>query len=491
MKNICLYFQLHQPVRLRRYRFFEIGKDHYYYDDYLNETTISRLAHNCYMPANKMLLDLIKKHPNQFYVAFSISGTTLDQLKLYAPQVIDSFKQLAATGQVEFLAETNAHSLASLRNTDEFKKQTEQHVKEIESLFGCTPSVFRNSELIYSDMLGDDVAQMGFKAMLAEGAKQVLGWKSSNYMYCNAIEPRLKVLLKNFVLSDDLAFKFGNQSWSEWPLTAEKYLGWLESVSEKEELINLFLNYETFGENQKRDTGIFEFVSAFVDKTLKNEKFSFTTPSKAAAKLQPISAVHVPQPTSWADEERDLSAWLGNEMQNEALDKLYELVPLANQCTDGELLKDWQYLQASDHFYYMSTKFFSSGISKVYHNPYDTPYDAFINYMNILSDFTIRLKKAVQHSSLDDTINRLKLEIAEKDRIIEDLSRNFQKKPASNVAKAEKATKPVKAEKSEKTTKAVKAEKKISTKTTEKKETVKKESAKKEPAKTKSASRKS
>ncbi len=426
MKNICLYFQLHQPVRLRRYRFFDIGKDHYYYDDYLNESTLTRLAKNSYLPANELLLELIAKHPGQFFVSFSISGTTLDQLKLYCPEVIDSFKQLADTGQVEFLAETNAHSLVSLKDPDEFKKQVALHAEEIERVFGQTPSVFRNSELIYSDLLGADIAQMGFKAVLAEGAKQVLGWKSPNFLYCNAIEPRLKVLLKNFVLSDDIAFKFGNKNWSEWPLTAEKYMHWLQNLSPKEELVNLFMNYETLGENQRKETGIFEFFKAFVELTIQQSHFKFTTPSNAAASLQPVSAAHVPLPTSWADEERDLSAWLGNEMQNEAIDKLYQLIPIVNQCQDEALLKDWQYLQASDHFYFMSTKFFSSGISKVYQNPYDTPYDAFINYMNILSDFTIRLKDSVYKNKQESLTDKLRQELLEKESIIKELKKELQ-----------------------------------------------------------------
>lgn len=440
MKNICLYFQLHQPVRLRRYRFFDIGKDHYYYDDYLNESALTRLAKNSYLPANKMLLELITKHPGQFFVSFSISGTTLDQLKLYCPEVIDSFKQLADTGQVEFLAETNAHSLVSLRDPEEFKKQVNQHIQEIERLFGQTPTAFRNSELIYSDMLGADIAQMGFKAVLAEGAKQVLGWKSPNFLYCNAIEPRLKVLLKNFVLSDDIAFKFGNRSWSEWPLTAEKYLHWLQNLAPKEELINLFMNYETLGENQRKETGIFEFLKALVGLTIEQDHIKFSTPSRVAASLQPISAAHVPQPTSWADEERDLSAWLGNEMQNEAIDKLYQLTPIINQCQDEALLKDWQYLQASDHFYYMSTKFFSSGISKVYQNPYDTPYDAFINYMNILSDFTIQLKKSVYENEQESLTDKLRQELMKKDDIIKELQKELQKKKdiTTKTTKAEK-----------------------------------------------------
>lgn len=439
MRNICLYFQLHQPVRLRRYRFFDIGKDHYYYDDYLNESTLTRLAKNSYLPANQLLLKMIKRHPNKFYVSFSISGTTLDQLKLYSPEVIESFKQLAQTGQVEFLAETNAHSLVSLKDPEEFKRQVMQHAREIERLFGQSPMAFRNTELIYSDMLGADIAQMGFKAVLAEGAKQVLGWKSPNFLYCNAIEPRLKVLLKNFVLSDDIAFKFGNRNWNEWPLTAEKYIDWLKNLSPKEELVNLYMNYETLGENQKKESGIFDFFEALIHKSIQQEGFIFSTPSKIASTLQPVSAAHVQQPTSWADEERDLSAWLGNEMQNEAIDKLYQLLPLIGQCQDEELLKDWQYLQASDHFYYMSTKFFSSGISKVYQNPYDTPYDAFINYMNVLSDYTIQLKKAVYQNEEESLTVKLKQEILEKDGIIRELEKELQTK--KNVTAKTKTTK--------------------------------------------------
>ncbi len=448
MKTICIYFQLHQPVRLRRYRFFDIGKDHYYYDDYLNESTLSRLAKSSYLPANKMLLELIKKHPGKFFVSFSISATMIDQMELYCPDVIDSFKLLAKTGQVEFLAETNAHSLVSLKDPEEFNRQVAQHVKVIERLFGQTPTTFRNTELIYSDMLGADIAQMGFKTVLAEGAKQVLGWKSPNYLYCNAIEPRLKVMLKNFVLSDDIAFKFGNQSWSEWPLTAEKYLGWLENLSPKEELVNLFMNYETLGENQRKETGIFDFFKALVDLSIRHNKMQFSTPAKISALLQPISAAHVPLPTSWADEERDLSAWLGNEMQNEAIDKLYQLTPLVNQCTDVALLKDWQYLQASDHFYYMSTKFFSSGVSKVYQNPYDTPYDAFINYMNVLSDFAIQLKHAINGNGHENVTDKLRLELVAKQEKIEELEKELKKKKGTATKKAKAEEKePVKKKK--------------------------------------------
>ncbi len=394
MKNICLYFQLHQPVKLRRYRFFDIGNDHYYYDDYANESSINKLAATCYLPTNKILLDLIKKYKGKFSVAFSISTTLLDQLKIYSPEVIDSFRALADTKQVEFLAETSAHSLVSLRNPDEFKRQVKEQVNMIESLFGQVPTVFRNTELLYSDYIGETVAQMGFKAILAEGAKQVLGWKSPNYLYCNTIEPRLKVLLRNFSLSDDIALRFGNQAWDEWPLTAEKFKAWLDNVPAEEELINLFMDYETFGMTHSKESGILGFLEALPTVVLEDKNYAFSTPSKIASKLQPVSAIHVPTPTCWVDEERDVTAWLGNEMQNEAVDKLYDLTPLIAKCTDQALLKDWQYLQASDHFYYMSTKFFANG-ARARNSAYQTPYEAFINYMNVLNDFAARLRTAV------------------------------------------------------------------------------------------------
>ena len=437
MRHICLYFQLHQPIRLRRYRFFDIGNDHYYYDDYANESAINRLAHMCYLPANKILLDAIKKHKGKFSVAFSISGTLLAQFRTYAPEVIDSFKALAATKQVEFLAETSAHSLAALRNEEEFRRQVAEQVKTIEELFGQTPTVFRNTELIYSDSLGEVVANMGFKAMLAEGAKQVLGWKSPNYLYCNSIEPKLKVLLKNYSLSDDIALRFGNSSWSEWPLTADKFKGWLSALPENEELINIFVNYETFGANNKPETGIMEFLKALPDTVLADKNFVFQTPSKVVSLLQPVSAINVPNATSWVDEERDTTSWLGNEMQNEAVDKLYALSEQMHSCEDAVLQKDWQYLQASDHFYYMSTKFFSNGANKAYVSPYVTPYEAFINYMNVLSDFAQRLKHAMPGYMADAEVGQLNSAIADKDAKIAKLE--------AELVKAGVAAKPAKA----------------------------------------------
>jgi alpha-amylase len=414
MRTICLYFQVHQPFRFRRYRFFDIGNDHYYYDDYSNESILNKVAQKCYLPANSLMLDLINKYPGEFKVSFSISGIALEQFQLYAPEVLESFKKLAETGQVEFLSETYAHSLSSLHGGEEFKRQVQKHREQINTYFGHDPKVFRNTELIYSDEIGAMVAEMGFKAMLTEGAKHVLGWKSPNYLYCNAINPKLKLLLKNFKLSDDIAFRFSNKGWAEYPLTADKFVGWLNQVPKKEEVINLFMDYETFGEHQWKETGIFDFLAALPGVVFKNSPFSFSTPSEVADKLQVIAAANVPYPISWADEERDLTAWLGNEMQQEAFNKLYSLSEKVYAVEDKDIKQDFTYLQVSDHFYYMSTKFFSDGEVHSYFNPYQTPYDAFINYMNILSDFEIRVNAALQ-TTVDNDVARLSKIIKEKD----------------------------------------------------------------------------
>ncbi len=419
MKTICFYFQVHQPFRFRRYRFFDIGESHYYYDDYSNESIMKKVAGKCYLPANQVMLDLIRKYGERFKIAYSISGVALDQFELYAPEVLESFKKLAETNQVEFLAETYSHSLVSLAYADEFRLQVTEHSNRIESLFGVKPKVFRNTELVYSDDIGSMVADMGYVAMLTEGAKHILGWKSPNYLYYSSVNPRLKVLLKNYKLSDDIAFRFSNRGWSEWPLTADKYVGWLRKLDKREEIINLFMDYETFGEHQWADTGIFDFLKDLPGKILKHKEFSFSTPSEVADLMQPVAAIHVPYPVSWADEERDLSAWLGNDMQNDAFTKLYALKDLVKKTNDPKILIDWRYLQVSDHFYYMSTKFFSDGEVHKYFNPYESPYDAFINYMNVLSDFTSRINDLVGSTEMETA--QLKKMIKEKDEQLEAL----------------------------------------------------------------------
>jgi alpha-amylase len=391
MRSICLYFQIHQPYRLRTYRFFDIGSSHHYYDDYQNRTIIKRVAERSYLPMNRLLLDLIKEYGAAFKVSFSISGIAIDQFRQYTPEVIKSFQELAKTGNVEFLAETYAHSLVALKDKEEFKAQVDKHSDTIEELFGKRPTAFRNTEMIYSDEIGMLVNEMGFQVMLTEGAKHILGWKSPNFMYCNTINPKLKLLLRNFQLSDDIGFRFSNQTWIEWPLTAEKFSKWINTY-QNQQVVNIFLDYETFGEHQWVETGIFDFMKALPKQILSKTNFNFKTPSELAYELQPVSAVSVPTPISWADEERDLTAWLGNEMQDEAYDLLYSLHDRVKRCQDPDIQKDWLYLQTSDHFYYMCTKWFSDGAVHKYFNPYTTPYEAFINYMNVLSDFIGRVE---------------------------------------------------------------------------------------------------
>ena len=405
-KTLCLYFQVHQPVRLRKYHFFDIGKNCDYYDDFANRTIIRKVAERCYLPANRMMLDLIRKYGKNFKVSFSISGMAVEQFRLYAPEVIDSFKELAATGSVEFMAETYSHSLVSLVDEAEFKKQVKLHSDLMKELFGQKPVTFRNTELIYSDEIGDMVARMGYKTMLTEGAKHVLGWKSPNYVYTNAINPKLKLLLKNFRLSDDIAFRFSDRGWGEWPLTADKFSAWLNAVGEDEEIVNLFMDYETLGEHQSADSGIFDFFASLPEKVLTSGNFEFLTPKEAAAKHQPVAPLHVPFPISWADEERDLSAWLGNELQNEAFEELYKLKDKVNALKDKTLTYDFECLQASDHFYYMCTKMFSDGAIHQYFTPYATPYEAFINYMNVLSDFIVRVDRESESPSKNQSVKK-------------------------------------------------------------------------------------
>jgi len=445
MKTICLNFQIHQPFRYRKYRFFDIGNDSYYYDDYANETIMRKIADNCYLPANHILLKQIKKSKGKFKVSFSISGVALDQFRLYAPEVIDSFKELAATGAIEFLSGTYANSLVSMVDEELFTKQVKAHDDLIEELFQQRPKVFRNSELIYSDELGDLIYRMGFETILTEGAKHILGWKSPNYLYCNALNPRQKILMRNYRLSDDLSFRFSNSSWSEYPLTASKMTSWIVNLPKKEEIVNIFLNYETFGEIQKKNSGIFDFLDALPEMILKTKELTFSTPSEAVKILQPVSAVHVLHPISWADEERDLSAWLGNELQKEAFNHLYALKERVKQCTDPQIAKDWIYLQSNDHLYYMCTKFFSDGEVHKFFNPFGSPYEAFINYMNVLSDFTLRLNKLVPVSENEAELTKLKLSIEEKSRKLEEAEMIIKKlsKPTPKAAKpkAKAATK--------------------------------------------------
>ena len=349
-KSICLYFQVHQPARLRLYRFFDIGKDSHYYDDFANRTILRRVAQKCYLPMNALLLDLIEANKGAFKVSFSISGTVLEQFDRYAPEVIESFRKLAQTGCVEFLSETYYHSLASLQSPIEFKNQVLKHKAAIEHYFGVTPKAFRNTELIYSDAIGEMVYDMGFKTMLTEGAKHVLAWKSPNFVYNCAQAKNLKLLLKNSGLSDDIAFRFSDRNWSDWPLTGEKYLSWLKSSAQNDDIVNLFMDYETFGEHQKAASGIFDFMRYFPETVLNDGEFEFVTPTQAAKKHRPVGDLDVMDPISWADEERDVTAWLGNELQNDAFNKLNEQAEKLALLNDEALWSDFGHLQESDHF---------------------------------------------------------------------------------------------------------------------------------------------
>ncbi len=396
MSAICFYFQVHQPYRLRHYTFFDIGQSPFYEDEDANCGILLKVARKCYLPMNALLLKLIKRHEGRFKVSFSISGTALDQFEAYAPEVIQSYRELMATGCVEMLSETYSHSLSFLYSPEEFRAQVRQHDDRIEELFGVRPVVFRNTELIYNNALARTVEDMGYKAILAEGADHVLGWRSPNFLYRPAGCQKLKLLLKNYSLSDDIAFRFSNHQWPEFPLTADKFTNWAQAAVASGNIINLFMDYETFGEHQWETTGIFQFMEALPDYILRLPGFGFVTPSEAAARYEPVAELDVHNFMSWADAERDLTAWLGNDMQHDAIEAVYRLEPKIRQLNNPGMLRTWQRLQTSDHFYYMCTKWFADGDVHSYFNPYGTPYDAYINYMNVLADFSMRLDAALE-----------------------------------------------------------------------------------------------
>lgn len=400
MKTICFYFQIHQPFRLRRYRFFDIGNNHYYYDDFQNEEIFHRISEKCYLPANRAIMEMIRKSGGKFKVAFSISGTALEQMEIYAPEVIDSFRELAGLGCVEFMAETYAHSLASIGDPEEFKAQVRMHTEKVKALFGVEPKVFRNTELIYSDDISELVYELGFEGMLTEGAKHVLGWKSPNYVYASAIRPQLKLLLKNDRFSEDLSIRFDDHSWKEYPLTADKYISAISATAEGEKIINAFMNYEVLGSMHAADTGIFDFFKALPQYAERND-ITFSLPSEIFAQTRPVDSISVPYPMSWVDEEKDCSSWLGNVLQQEAFRKLNEISERVRLCENRRIKQDWIYLQSSDHLYYMSTKHYNL------FSPYDNPYDAFNNYMNVLSDFILRVEAQFPSSIENEELNSL------------------------------------------------------------------------------------
>jgi len=388
MPSICLCFQVHQPLRLRNYSFFDINNDHDYFDDDSNRLILNKVAEKCYLPANEIMLKHINTYKGEFKIAFSITGVLLDQLERYNMKVLDSFKRMADTGCVEFLNETYYHSLAFLFSKKDFKEQVRMHKEKIRKLFGQTAKTFRNTEMIYNNELAKEVETLGYRVILTEGADQVLGWRSPNYAYQPIGCLKLKCLLKNYRLSDDIAFRFSNQNWAEYPLTSEKYAGWLHEINSAGEVINLFMDYETFGEHQWEETGIFRFLDSLPEQILTHSDFEFLTPIEVAKKYQPVAQLDVPRFISWADVERDLTAWIGNHMQNDAIETLYSMEKKIRKENNDSLLNLWRLLQSSDHFYYMCTKWHADGTVHKYFNPYRSPHDAYINYMNILADLS-------------------------------------------------------------------------------------------------------
>ena len=393
MASVCFYFQVHQPPRLRHYTIFDT--DDNYFDDSENARICRKVASKCYIPSNLLLLDLIKKYKGRFKISYSITGILLEQLELYAPEVLKLFQELAATGCVEFLAETYYHSLSFLYTRKEFIEQIETHKQTIQRLFGQTPRVFRNTELVYNNDLAALIDQIGgFDAIVTEGADHILGYKSPNFVY-RPPNSKLKLILKNYRLSDDIAFRFSEQNWSEWPLKANKFASWVNAVNGCGFVVNLFMDYETFGEHQWEDTGIFNFLWHLPEEILKHPDNNFKTPSEVAAAYDAVDIIDVPYTVSWADIERDLSAWLGNPMQENALTELYRLEAKVKKTHNKDIIDNWRRLQASDHFYYMCTKYFADGDVHKYFNPYDSPYDSYINFMNVLDNLNSRCCRAL------------------------------------------------------------------------------------------------
>ena len=419
MKSICFYFQIHQPFRLKRYRFFDIGNDHYYYDDFTNEDVITRIAHRSYIPAADTLLRMIKDSGGAFKCAISITGIALEQLEQSVPEFIDRLQALVATGCVEILGETYSHSLASLADPEEFALQCKEHDDKIQQLFGQQPRVLRNTELIYCDEFAPQILAMGYKGVITEGAKHILGWKSPNYIYSAADAPELKLLLKNDSLTDRINYHFSSD-----PITADQYIGQIAATPAEEQLFNMFMNMETLGETQPAESGIFNFMEA-LPRFARDAGIGFITPSEAVDTIPAVASLEVIHPISWADEARDTSAWLGNDLQKEAFGKLYSVAERVRLCDDRRLKQDWMYLQASDHLFYMSTKHRADGSIHSLFSPYESPFQAFTNYMNVLADFIVRVEEQYPLSIENEELNALLTTIRNQSREIETLNKEL------------------------------------------------------------------
>ena len=429
MKTICLYFEIHQIIHLKRYRFFDIGTDHYYYDDYANDTSITNIAENSYIPALKTLIDMARKSDGAFKVALSLSGVGLEQLERYAPTVIDLLQELAQTGCCEFIAEPYSHGLASLAPNGEqsFREEVKRQVEKINLLFGQKPKIFRNSSLIYDDEIGGLVADMGFKGVLTEGAKHILGWKSPHYLYHCAINPNLKVLMRDYKLSDDISLRFSNSSWEAYPLMADKYMDWIAESPEEDGVFNIFMELCALGIYQPLSSNILEFLSN-LPKAAKERGIGFQTPSEVIKNHKSVSAIEVPYPMSWNDEERDISCWLGNVMQREAFNKLYSIGERVILSKDRHLLQDWDYLQASNNFRFMTTKNNAVSMDR---GIYESPYDAFTNYMNILGDFLQRVNWALPQDIDTEELNAFQTTISNQDKKIQALEKQVARLKAA------------------------------------------------------------
>ncbi len=438
MKNVCFYFKIHQPFRLKRYRFFDIGNSNYYFDDFANDEIISRLVEQSYSPMVDTLLDIIKENGNSFKCAISITGTAIEQIERYAPEFNDKLRKLADTGCVEFLSETYSHSLSSLKDSEEFMRDVKMHDTLIKRLYGQTPKVFTNTELIYDDDIALLISSMGFKTALTVGAKHILGWKSPNYVYKAASSPSLKLLITNDKLAEDISLRFASTDWAEYPLTADKYVDWISSLPEEEQVVNLYFSMDTFGSFLPKDSGIFDFMRA-LPRFAKEKGVVFAKPSEVVDKLKPVSELAIPYPISGIDETRDVSAWKGNDLQREALDKLFSVSERVSLCNDRRLKQDWEYLQSSDHFYYMSTKKITEGAAHFSFSPYDSAFSAFTNYMNVLADFLVRVQEQFPEEIENEELNSLLLTIRNQESEIVELNKKV-KTLRNNILNADDST---------------------------------------------------
>ncbi len=446
MKTICLYFELHQIIHLKRYRFFDIGTDHYYFDDYANETGITNIANNSYIPSLKALIEMSRENKGYFKVALSLSGVGLEQLERYAPNVIDLLHELNETGCLEFLAEPYSHGLSSLAPNGEegFIEETKRLSDKIHQLFGQRPKVFRNSSMIYDDEIGSVVAGMGFKGILTEGAQHILGWKSPHFLYHCSLNPDLKVMLRDFKLSDDISLRFSNKSWESYPLMADKYIDWIAAMDEKDGIYNIFMELCALGMYQPLSSNILEFLKA-LPACAKKRGITFSTPSEIIHSHKSVSAIDVPYPMSWMDEERDVSSLLGNVMQREAFDKLYSIGERVRLSNDKHIRQDWDYLQASNNFRFMSTK--KNGVA-IDRGIYESPYDAFTNYMNILGDFMSRVRWSLPQDMEVEELNAFQTTILNQDKKIQSLEKQVARlKSANTPSKKEKEVSAIKTDK--------------------------------------------